>query len=92
MKKIIAFGLVFAAGIGLGQVASNVNITRADPGRMTAVAVTYADAFERGKTQARNPEQISQLADETNIPLQLMIVRQNDEIIRLLRKLNKEKY
>lgn len=91
LKYGLALAGVFGLGFGIGQVSTNRAIVAANPGQLTAVATTFADAFERGKASARSAGQVSQLADETLVPLTYMTVKQNDEIIRLLRKLAGER-
>jgi hypothetical protein len=39
---------------------------------------------------ARGAAQVSQVADQTQLSLALIKIRQNDEVIRLLRKIAKE--
>jgi hypothetical protein len=95
-KKILtaaaALGL-FAGGLALGQFMDG------DAGRMDAVkpstavqtASTIYTDYVTGSIAGGSAVQISQVADEANIRMQYIIVKQNAEIIRLLDVISKKK-
>jgi hypothetical protein len=66
-------------------------IENADPGRLSEVARTIATEAEIAMISAKGAVQVSQLADQAQITLSRFLIKQNDEIIRLLRVIAKEK-
>lgn len=96
MRKLalIGFGsaILAAGGYTFGQTVNaryweNVLMVRnTDPGKLEEVAYQWASIFDSLKLRATTTAQIGQVHDEADIALQYAIIKQNEEIIRLLRK------
>jgi uncharacterized protein YdeI (BOF family) len=94
MRKRVVVMVAAAAllGFAAGQVDTNLRaVFDAKPGSMTKAASDIVGGFQRQHAAARSAPQISQIADEANVALNYAIVKQNDEIIRLLKKIAGEK-
>jgi hypothetical protein len=70
--------------------AQDSTISSADPARMGEVAQLIILRAEGNMIGARGAAQVSQVADQAQLSLALIKIRQNDEVIRLLRKIAKE--
>ena len=93
-KRFLALGFVaiFALGAGSSQVESFIQlITVLDPGHMSVDAEQIAKHFGAMRAIYKAGPQTSQFADEAQVSLTYMQIRQNDEIVRLLRKIAGEK-
>jgi hypothetical protein len=92
-KRVVAFVLAAGlSGFGFAQLTGRLTeVTKAPPGSMTKLAEQIANDFDWRRQGAGSAAQVSQVADEASVALQYAIVKQNDEIIRLLKKLANEK-
>jgi hypothetical protein len=94
MRKRVMAGVIAAslvAGVAGGQVADvllGMRDARAD--QVPALAAQAVGEYSSARDLARSAPQVSQIADETMVPLTYALVKQNQEIIRLLKKLANE--
>jgi hypothetical protein len=72
-----------AAGVGTSTL---MQLREGDPGNYGPHALQLTNEF-LGTRPGASPAQVTQYAGEHSVALQAMIVRQNDEIIKLLRQL-----
>ena len=87
MKKIFLLIVVFANF----SYANADQVDTTDPAKMSEVASKILSAAEIDMIGARGAAQISQLADQAQLQLSKIIIKQNDEIVRLLRKISEKK-
>ena len=89
----IASLALLAAGYGVGQIIDQhsqeqqAQIKRADPGQLSSLAAQLADEFLTKQSVAKSAAQVSQAVDEASLLYHYMLVKQNDELIRLQRKI-----
>lgn len=87
MSKIIfGFILIFLAGICQAD-----EVSSADAAKMSRVADSIVTNAEINAIGARGAAQVSQIADQAQLQLARIIVKQNDEMISLLREIAKKK-
>lgn len=70
---------------------SDERIKNSDPGRLAEVAELIALEARLNMIGARGAVQVSQAADQAQVDFSRILIKQNDEMIRLLRKIAKEK-
>ena len=87
--RFIVFGCC-ALTICASVFAQDSRISTTDPAKMGDVARSIVSTAEIGMIGARGAAQVSQVADQAQLSLALIKIRQNDEVIRLLRKIAKE--
>jgi hypothetical protein len=88
VRKLVLAVLI--AGAGAGSAATWVLTDQAgktDVTKLSALAQQVALAFDRDAKDAKTAAQVSQLADEAGVVLRYIEIRQQEEVIRLLRKL-----
>lgn len=97
MKKLlpvaIAVGL-FSSGLVIGQafgLRSISDIELAKPDQLGPMADQLANSYWDTVKQAKSAAQVSQVSDEAAFRMQYIQVKQNTEIIRLLKKIAGEK-
>jgi hypothetical protein len=84
LVAVAAFGL----GLATAQIGSRLSaVEAANPGEMTRVADDIASDFEFARSRATGAPQATQAAVEASVAYQYALVKQNDEIIRLLRQI-----
>jgi hypothetical protein len=89
LAAVLAVGAL--SGFAVGQFTSPiVGVWSTDAGDLLKVISPVADAYDRNVKTAKSAPQVSQLADEALVPMTYALVKQNQEIIRLLRKLANE--
>jgi hypothetical protein len=94
VRKVIA-GLALAglllAGFAGGQFTSRYStIERTNPANLAPIVRDLMDEYEQARQGIGNAAQVTQVTGEVNLALQYVQVRQNAEIIRLLKKLANE--
>ena len=87
MRKIIACSVFLSLSF---QVYAD-EISSADPARMSRLADSIVSDVNMSSTYAKGAAQVSQLADQAQLKLSQMLIRQNDEIVTLLREIAKKK-
>jgi len=90
--RSLLIGIV-CAGLASNSFAADSGdlIKSADPGKLAEVAEIRALEARINMIGARGAVQVSQVADSAQVDFSQMLIKQNDEIIRLLRKIAKEK-
>jgi hypothetical protein len=92
--KIVVLAGLLCTGVALGfqsveDYRSDISSTQ--PGQMANLAQKLLNTASLNMIGAKGAAQVSQTADEVNIQMQAILVKQNDEIIRLLKKVAGEK-
>lgn len=92
-KHLLALGIL---GTGLAWGFSSVEdfrsgIRDASLGQMTALAQALLNTASLNMIGAKGAAQVSQVTDEAGLQMQAILIKQNDEIIRLMKKLVGEK-
>jgi uncharacterized protein YfaQ (DUF2300 family) len=92
VRKLVLVALAAAvAGFGVAQVADvTLALKDAKPDQYEVLARQLLLEFDGFRRNAKGAPQVSQLADEATVPMTFMLVKQNAEIIRLLKKLANE--
>jgi hypothetical protein len=80
--------LIFLVGCCQYSFANEISST--DPGSLLRVADGIASNARINMIGARGAVQVSQVADQAQLELSLILIKQNQEIIRLLKVLTKE--
>ena len=83
---VFSLSLIFCARV----FAQEPTIATTDPAQMERLAHLLILRAENNMIVARGAAQVSQVADQAQLSLALIRIRQNDEVIRLLRKIAKE--
>jgi hypothetical protein len=65
-------------------------IVAAESGGMSVAAIQIARNYASVLNRAQSAPQATQVSNETSVYLQVALIKQNDEIIRLLKKIAKE--
>lgn len=96
MKKLHTIALclgLFAGGLVLGQAFSGDvgTITETEVDDVTELADSLYSQYVTGSLRAKSAAQISQLADETRVRLDVLAIKQNAEIIKLLKEIKAKK-
>ena len=88
MKKWFVFLLVLIGGGVLSQAIETVfdKVDKRDAGNLFEDAGILAIRYNYAMQQVKSATQVSQISDEVNVQMNYIIVKQNQEIIRLLRK------
>jgi len=87
MKKILL--AIIASSLSSFVFADDIDAT--DSAKMSGVASRIVSSAEIEMIGARGASQVSQLADQAQLQLSKIIIKQNDEIVRLLRKISEKK-
>jgi hypothetical protein len=93
IKLGVLVGLL-CTGVALGfqsveDYRSDISTTQ--PGQMTILAQKLLNTASLNMIGAKGAAQVSQITDEASIQMQAILVKQNDEVIRLLKKIAGEK-
>lgn len=92
-----AVGVALVLGFLCGALAFQAvedfrsQIASASPGAMASVASRIVDSASLNMIGAKGAVQISQVTDEARLQIDYILVKQNDEIIRLLKKIANER-
>jgi hypothetical protein len=86
--SVILFGGGFAASQVWGRIITPIEA--ANPGEMSKATGDLIRDYADLLRQVKSAPQASQVSNETGVYLQYAIIRQNDEMIRLLKKIAKE--
>jgi hypothetical protein len=88
MKKPVLVGLFFVCSIAFSQafdpITAKVNNT--DPDKLFVVSSTLLARWQTAMSSVKSAAQSSQVSEETNVQMNYIIIKQNEEIIRLLKK------
>ena len=81
---------VRCALVSLVLVTTHGVVGAQDPGNSSNEATAVVSQAEIEMIGARGAVQVSQIADQAQLKLSLILIRQNDELIRLLREMVKK--
>jgi hypothetical protein len=92
MKKVITIVIILFLGVALGQALDTIfnQIDESDAADQLANARVIAANYQSVIKAARSAPQISQISDEANVQLNYILIKQNQEVIRLLKKISGE--
>ncbi|NBT48421.1 MAG: hypothetical protein EBT07_11530 [Actinobacteria bacterium] len=90
MRAILVVVVAFTLTLCTKVLAQDSAIRTTDQAQMESLAWRLISSAEINMIGARGAAQVSQVADQAQLNLALIRIRQNDEIIRLLRKIAKE--
>jgi hypothetical protein len=94
MRKRVLAGVAaslllgFAGGVNFSTITT---ISNGSPGNLTPTAAQLTQELLMATTAARTPQEAQEATNKTTVAMQLALVRQNDEIIRLLKKIAGER-
>lgn len=87
---------LLVTGVAVGQNVHSrywdnvLKVRNTDVDKLEEVAYQWASVFDDLRMRASTPAQVSQVADEAGVAMQYALVKQNQEIIRLLRRIANE--
>ena len=89
MKKLVTLTIILFLGVASSQALDTIfnQIDESDASDQLSNARVVAANYESIIKLAKSAPQISQISDEANVQLNYILIKQNQEVIRLLRKI-----
>lgn len=87
LQRLVSAAALLAASFSTAA----QDIAGSDPGALLRVAERVASEARINMIGAKGAVQVSQVADQAQLELSIIIIKQNEEVIRLLRSMAKER-